>query len=67
MICRPECRKLVSSQDIVRRPGRDHLGRCIEIAADLALQLKDIAQGVYIMPAFNRFDYVAEIIETLKQ
>jgi hypothetical protein len=26
--------------------------------------LKSIAQGVYLMPAFGRFDYAAEIIET---
>jgi homocysteine S-methyltransferase len=35
------------------------------IALELADSMRDYAQGVYIMPAFNRFDYAAEIIETL--
>ncbi len=36
----------------------------VEIAVELIQQLRDSAQGIYIMPAFNRFDYAAEIIET---
>ncbi len=35
----------------------------IQLAIDLIGELKTIAQGVYLMPAFNRFDYAAEIIE----
>jgi homocysteine S-methyltransferase len=35
----------------------------IKIAGDLIQQLKSWAQGVYLMPAFNRFDLIAEIIE----
>ncbi len=36
----------------------------VQIAVELIQQLQDSAQGIYIMPAFNRFDYTAEIIET---
>jgi len=36
----------------------------IRLAIELIAQLKSIAQGVYLMPAFGRFDYAAEIIET---
>jgi methionine synthase I (cobalamin-dependent)/5,10-methylenetetrahydrofolate reductase len=36
----------------------------IEIAVDLIRQVKPMAQGIYLMPAFNRFDYAARIIET---
>ncbi len=36
----------------------------VQIAVELIQQLRDSAQGIYIMPAFNRFDYAAEIIET---
>jgi homocysteine S-methyltransferase len=36
----------------------------IRLAIELIGQLKSIAQGVYLMPAFGRFDYAAEIIET---
>ncbi len=36
----------------------------IELAVDLIRQVKPLAQGIYLMPAFNRFDYAARIIET---
>lgn len=38
----------------------------IEIALELVDALKTVAQGIYLMPAFNRFDYAAEIIERVK-
>ena len=39
----------------------------IEIAIELVDQIKQFAQGIYLMPAFNRFDYAAEIIETSRE
>jgi len=38
----------------------------IQIAIELIEELRAFAQGVYIMPAFNRFDYAAEIIEAIR-
>ncbi|HPO58897.1 MAG TPA: bifunctional homocysteine S-methyltransferase/methylenetetrahydrofolate reductase [Anaerolineaceae bacterium] len=38
----------------------------IEIAIELIRQLRSDFQGVYLMPAFNRFDYAAEIIEAVR-
>ncbi|MBN1373541.1 MAG: bifunctional homocysteine S-methyltransferase/methylenetetrahydrofolate reductase [Anaerolineaceae bacterium] len=38
----------------------------IQIAIELIKELRDFAQGVYIMPAFNHFDYAAEIIEAIR-
>jgi len=35
----------------------------IALALELIAELKGLAQGIYLMPAFNRFDYAAEIIE----
>jgi homocysteine S-methyltransferase len=35
----------------------------IRLAIELIGQFKSLAQGVYLMPAFNHFDYAAEIIE----
>ena len=35
----------------------------IELAVKLIGELKQLAQGVYLMPAFNHFDFAAEIIE----
>jgi homocysteine S-methyltransferase len=37
-----------------------------EIASDLIREMRRHIQGVYLMPAFNRFDIVAEIIEQNK-
>ncbi len=39
----------------------------IEIALELIQQMIQVAQGIYLMPAFNRFDYAAEIIERVRQ
>jgi methionine synthase I (cobalamin-dependent)/5,10-methylenetetrahydrofolate reductase len=38
----------------------------IRIAVELIDQIKPWAQGVYIMPQFNRFDLIAELIERIK-
>jgi homocysteine S-methyltransferase len=38
----------------------------VRIAVELIQQIKPWAQGVYIMPQFNRFDLIAEIIEQVK-
>lgn len=38
----------------------------VRIAVDIIRELKDDFQGVYFMPAFNRFDVVADIIEAIK-
>ena len=46
--------------------GKDGAKVGIRIAIDLATRLKAHAQGIYLMPAFNRFDYAAEIIEAIK-
>lgn len=39
----------------------------IEIAIELIQQMRSFAQGVYLMPAFNRFDYASEIIESVRE
>ncbi|NTU75878.1 MAG: bifunctional homocysteine S-methyltransferase/methylenetetrahydrofolate reductase, partial [Anaerolineaceae bacterium] len=41
-----------------------HVG--VEIAIELIEELKTFTQGVYIMPAFSRYDVAAEIIEHIK-
>ncbi|MDO9545810.1 MAG: bifunctional homocysteine S-methyltransferase/methylenetetrahydrofolate reductase [Pelolinea sp.] len=50
----------------MRSAGADGAVEGIRIATDLISELKNRAQGIYLMPAFNRFDYAAEIIETCK-
>ncbi len=44
----------------------DMLGEGKRIAVELIEELKQYFQGVYIIPSFNRFDMVAEIIEKIK-
>jgi methionine synthase / methylenetetrahydrofolate reductase(NADPH) len=39
----------------------------IKIAIELVEQMRSHVQGVYLMPPFNRFDYAAEIIESIHQ
>jgi len=39
----------------------------VRIAVELIEQIKLWAQGVYIMPQFNRFDLIAELIEKVKE
>jgi methionine synthase / methylenetetrahydrofolate reductase(NADPH) len=38
----------------------------VETAVELIQKLKPWAQGIYIMPQFNRFDLIAEIVEAVK-
>jgi homocysteine S-methyltransferase len=46
--------------------GEDGAKEGIRLAIELIGQLKALTGGVYLMPAFNRFDYAAEIIEAAK-
>lgn len=39
----------------------------IQIAIELVQQLRDCVQGIYLMPAFGRYDYAAEIIDAVNQ
>ncbi len=38
----------------------------VEIAVELIAQMRDCTQGVYLMPAFGRYDYAAEIIDAVQ-
>jgi homocysteine S-methyltransferase len=39
----------------------------IQIAVELIQKIKPLIAGVYLMPAFSRYDYAAEIIETVRK
>jgi homocysteine S-methyltransferase len=39
----------------------------IKIAVELIQELKNDVEGIYLMPAFNRFDYASEIVEAVKK
>jgi len=38
----------------------------IQLTVDLVEQIKTLVQGVYLMPAFGRYDHAAEIIEKIR-
>lgn len=38
----------------------------IKIAVELIQELREYVDGIYLMPAFNRFDYASEIVEEIK-
>ncbi len=39
----------------------------IQIAIELIEEMRESIQGVYLIPAFNRFDHIAEIIESFQK
>ena len=49
----------------IEAAGDDGVKAGVEIAVELIDQLKAWAGGVYLMPQFNKFDMVAEIIEQI--
>jgi methionine synthase I (cobalamin-dependent)/5,10-methylenetetrahydrofolate reductase len=50
----------------MKQAGENGARKGIKFAIELIHQIRPLVQGVYIMPAFNRFDYAAEIIEAVK-
>ncbi len=52
-------------QDRMSQAGDNSAEEGIRIAVELIQALKKDFQGVYFMPAFNRFDVVAEIIDQI--
>ncbi len=56
-----------SIRERMARAGDSGAQEGIRVAVELIEQLRELVQGVYIMPAFNRFDYAAEIVESVKK
>lgn len=46
--------------------GEDGAKLGVELATELVVQIKSWAQGVYLMPQFNRYNLIAELIEAVK-
>jgi len=51
----------------MKKAGTNSANEGIRIAVELIEAMREEVQGVYLMPAFNRFDYVSEIIEEIKK
>ncbi|MCJ7623104.1 MAG: methylenetetrahydrofolate reductase, partial [Anaerolineaceae bacterium] len=50
----------------MRAAGSKGAAEGVKTSIEIANEIRSIAQGIYIMPAFNRFDHTAEIIEAVK-
>lgn len=50
-------------QDRLRSSGQNAPEEGVAIALELVEQMKPWASGIYLMPAFNRYDLAAEIVE----
>jgi methionine synthase / methylenetetrahydrofolate reductase(NADPH) len=50
----------------IERAGKKAPAEGVQIAIELIKQVRPWAQGIYLMPAFNRYDLAAEIIEAIK-
>jgi hypothetical protein len=46
--------------------GEDAAKEGVAIAVELIEQIRQWAQGVYLMPQFSRFDLIAEIVDKVK-
>lgn len=54
-------------QDRLDRAGEENAGReGLAMARDLLFELKDNAAGAYIMPPFKRYDFAAELLESIR-
>ena len=50
----------------MEKAGEDALKEGIRITVELAEQIKSWGQGIYLIPQFNRYDVVAEIVGAVK-
>jgi homocysteine S-methyltransferase len=53
-------------QERISKAGGDSAMEGAQIAMELVQDLKSDFQGIYFMPAFSRYDMVAEIIDQIK-
>jgi methionine synthase I (cobalamin-dependent)/5,10-methylenetetrahydrofolate reductase len=55
-----------AARERMRRAGKNGPQEGVRMACELLAELHDLAQGVYLMPAFNRFDLLADVIEVVR-
>jgi 5,10-methylenetetrahydrofolate reductase len=53
-------------QERMEKAGEEGIKEGIRITVELVEQIKAWGQGIYLMPQFNRYDVVAEIVEAVK-
>jgi homocysteine S-methyltransferase len=53
------------ARDRMRKAGPDGRAEGVKIAQELLADLRPLAQGVYLMPSFGRYEVAAEVLEIL--
>ena len=53
-------------QTRMNEAGEQAAAEGAKIAIELVVKLRKLVQGIYLMPQFNRYDVVADIIEIIK-
>ena len=54
-------------QQRIAKAGDDAIKEGVDIAVELVLNLREDYQGIYFMPAFNRYDMIAEILNLINE
>lgn len=54
-------------QQRIKRSGENASQEGVRIAVELIKQIRTWSSGIYLMPAFNRYDLAVEVIEQTKQ
>lgn len=55
------------SLDRIKKAGKESPQEGVNLAVEMINEVKSLIQGIYLMPAFNRFELAAEIIENVKE
>lgn len=55
-----------SLRDRMQKSGENGAVEGIKIASELLIELREVVQGVYLMPPFGRYDLAAEIIDLVR-
>jgi methionine synthase I (cobalamin-dependent)/5,10-methylenetetrahydrofolate reductase len=53
-------------QERISKAGNESAKEGVRIAVDLIEQMRSFASGIYLMPAFNRFDLAVQIIDRIR-
>jgi methionine synthase I (cobalamin-dependent) len=55
------------ARDRLRSAGERGESEGLRMAVELGAELRSLAEGIYLVPQFGRYDVAAEIVESLKQ
>ena len=47
------------------RAAHDPTGEGLAIATEIAAEMRDEVQGIYVVPAFGRYDLAADLLDSL--